>query len=213
MKSIINITSGTYLNAYLQKKYPNEVFVPFNEAMIEGNPLFPIFDENFLIERCNTHEVSKDDYKKNMHDFLEFKNHIHEYDSIVLWFGKDMFCQLNLLTVLAYLNQENYLNSIQFNLIDEENYEIIKQIHIPKDNYLDIYYHLFIEHQMISCQLNDLNQAIHDYFNYTNEIIDFIKENKQLSNQELEIKLMNQTKKYGLGDTQIHKLIQKYKTN
>ena len=213
MKSIINITNGTYLNSYLQNKYSNEIFIPFNEAMIEGNPILPIFSDAFVDERSNTHQVSNESYLENMKEFLNFSKDIHSYDSIVLWFGKDMFCQLNLLTVLAYLHQENYHKPVYLNLIDEETYEIIEQISIPKDNYLDIYQKFFIEHQMIHCQLTDLNQAIYDSFNYTNELIAFIKENNHLSNDDLEIILIEKTKKYGLGNTQIHKLIQKYKIN
>ena len=213
MKSIINITSGLYLNNYLKDKYSNDTFIPFNEAMIEGNPSYPLFDENFILERCKTHQVSKEDYIKNMIDFLELKNHIHEYNSIVLWFGKDMFCQLNLLTVLSYFQQEKYSNPIYLNLINEDTYEIIEQTTIPKDDYLSIYKKVFIEHQRINSLLSDLNQAIQDYLNYTNEIITFIKENNHYSFEELTTLLLEKTKKYGLGDTQIHKFIQKYKTN
>lgn len=213
MKSIINITNGSYLNSYLQNKYPNETFIPFNEAMIEGNPILPIFSDDFINERCQTHQVSKESYFENIEDFLTFSKNITSYESIVLWFGKDMFCQVNLLTVLAYLHQENYHNPIYLNLIDEETYEIIEQISIPKINYLDIYHKFFIEQQMIHCQLTDLNQAMYDFFNYTNELIAFIKENNHLSNDDLEIILIEKTKKYGLGDTQIHKMIQKYKIN
>lgn len=213
MKSIINITNGTYLNSYLQKKYSNETFIPFNEAMIEGNPILPIFSDTFIDERCHTHQVSNESYLENMKGFLNFSKDIQSYDSIVLWFGKDMFCQLNLLTVLAYFHQENYHKPIYLNLIDEENYEIIEQIFIPIDNYLDIYRKFFIEHQFVHCQLTDLNQAMVDFFNYTNELIAFIKENNHLNYNELETRLMEKTKKYGLGNTQIHKLIQKYKIN
>ena len=34
-----------------------------------------------------------------------FKN---KFDTIVLWFGDDMFCQMNMLTILAYLEQSNF---------------------------------------------------------------------------------------------------------
>ena len=67
-KKRINITSGESFNEYIKTKI-NGIFVPFNEALMEGKPLFPLFDETFINERVMTHynDLSKkDEYvKKN----------------------------------------------------------------------------------------------------------------------------------------------------
>ena len=109
MKSIINITNGTYLNSYLQKKYSNETFIPFNEAMIEGNPILPIFSDTFIDERCHTHQVSNESYLENMKGFLNFSKDIQSYDSIVLWFGTIVAGVCGALWFLTQYEFESYV--------------------------------------------------------------------------------------------------------
>ena len=43
----LNITSGQEFNDYIIDK-ENGLFMPFNEAMIEGIPVFPPFSEGFI---------------------------------------------------------------------------------------------------------------------------------------------------------------------
>lgn len=53
----INITSGECLNKILQEKYPNETFIPFNEAMVKSGYNTKLFSEEFIIERSTIHKV------------------------------------------------------------------------------------------------------------------------------------------------------------
>ena len=62
----INITCGQYANDYLSTHLPG-TFIPFNEAMIHGNPIYPLFSEQFILERVQTHNTTLQEYKKNMH--------------------------------------------------------------------------------------------------------------------------------------------------
>ena len=57
----INITSGEYLNNYLKSKYDG-VFIPFNEEMIQGDVLYPLFDNRFIGKRSKFHNVSIEIY-------------------------------------------------------------------------------------------------------------------------------------------------------
>ena len=73
---VINITNGQYFNDYISKK--NEgLFIPFNEALFQGNPKYPLFNNEFIIERTKTHykDVSKThEYLNNMESFLSKSN-------------------------------------------------------------------------------------------------------------------------------------------
>lgn len=51
-----------------------------------------------------------------------FKN---KFDTIVLWFGDDMFCQINMLTILAYLEQCNFEGDVLFCMANEITYEMM----------------------------------------------------------------------------------------
>ena len=122
----INITCGQIANNYYSKKYKDEVFIPFNEAMNKGNPKDDIFSEEFILERIKTHNTTREEYLSKMNEILSLKDEINNYE-ITCWFGDDDFCQINLLTLLGYLDQINYKKEITFCLIDEESYNIIKR--------------------------------------------------------------------------------------
>ena len=122
----INITAGNHLNSILSNKYPSETFIPFREAMIEGEYHFPPFSDAFLIERANTHHTTVDEYKNHMKDFLTFLSHITEYDEIVMWFGNEPFCLINIDVVLKTLKDRNFTKRIILNTVIEETGEIIK---------------------------------------------------------------------------------------
>ena len=119
----INITCGQYANDYYSKIHNNEVFIPFNEAMIYGNPHEDIFSKTFILERIKTHKTTESEYMSNMKEFLDLKDKLNQYE-ITCWFGEDEFCQINLLTLLAYLEQINYKKEITLNLINETTYDI-----------------------------------------------------------------------------------------
>lgn len=119
----INITCGQYANDYYSKTHNNEVFISFNEAMIYGKTHEDIFSRNFILERIKTHKTTLEEYMSKMKDFLDLKDKLNQYE-ITFWFGEDEFCQINLLTLLAYLEQINYKKEITLNLINETTYDI-----------------------------------------------------------------------------------------
>ena len=48
----------------------------------------------------------------------------NDYKCIVLWFGDDMFCQMNLLTVLAFLEQQRYQGKVYYYMVKEMTYDV-----------------------------------------------------------------------------------------
>ena len=210
----INITNGDYFNKYISQRHAG-CFVAFKEAMIEGSPLFPLFDDSFCKERVNTHSPSSSvlDYKKHMGEFITIN--FNDFDEVILWFGKDMFCQMNLLTVLAYLMQIDYKGNVYLNTIVDETNKIIKaKEKINLSNYINIYKSVFIDNKPIRVNNLYLDKAIQDYLllkDNNSPLSLLIKQNVHLPKQELFELIWENTRHLGLGDTQILKLIQKFK--
>jgi len=161
MTHSIHITNGDIFNEYISKKREG-FFIPFREAMIKGSPRFPLFDEAFCRERADTHSTDICGYKEHMGAFLALD--FSEFDQITLWFGKDTFCQLNLLTVLAYLHQQNYAGAVYLNTIDDELCEmLIEKEAIDLSAYSEIYQSVFVYHQFVETKHGYLNRAIREY--------------------------------------------------
>ena len=123
----INITAGECLNKLLKGRYPEESFVPFNEAMIRGSCSAPPFSEEFVRERAAVHGVSAAEYREKLSGFLEVLKHAQEYDEIVLWFGDEPFCVQNRRTVTEALRAHGYRRNIRLNIVHEETGNIIRQ--------------------------------------------------------------------------------------
>lgn len=71
----LNITSGQEFNDYIKDK-ENGLFIPFNEAMIEGIPVFPPFSDEFIKERIATHGCTENEYTSIMSKFFYKKRRI-----------------------------------------------------------------------------------------------------------------------------------------
>ena len=122
----INITAGECLKDILQAIYPDEEFVPFNEAMIQGEYKSALFSDEFITERSIVHKVTEEEYRENMSDFLGLLANINEYDEIVLWFGDELFCRCNRDVVVKMLNQHNYNGNVLLHIVDEETGEVLQ---------------------------------------------------------------------------------------
>lgn len=208
---IINITNGEEFNNYISSKEEG-LFIPFNEALIDGINLYPLFSLEFIFERCKSLKVSKDLYLSKLDVFLNVLKKINSNDILILWFGKDTFCQINLLGVLTYLESLNISNKIFLNIIDDETKEILeKETEIKLGSFTNTYKRLFIDNKFIKCELDYINIAIKEYFylkDKNNDIYKFIESNSSKLNKENLFKqVFLMTRKYGLGDSQIYNLI------
>ena len=124
----INVPAGQFLNSKLKTIYPKKKFIPFNEAMIVGEYTSKLFSESFMEERAKIHQVSIQDYKENLREFIEFLKDIGQYDEVVLWFGEEPFCVKNTEVVLQTLQEYNFQGSIFLNIVVEETGQILKSI-------------------------------------------------------------------------------------
>ena len=167
----------------------------------------------FIKYRCETHHVILEEYKRNTLEPLELLLK-GQFDNIALWFDEDMFCQINYLTILAYLEQINFTGEIKLNLVNY-NFEVIASHDLNAKGYLQIFKQVMIDKSMPrDITLSALEKGIKLYLEYLKEdnvITEYIKKHKDLTRDMLVRELLKSFPEYGLGDTQYFELIDGYR--
>lgn len=204
----LNITNGEYFNKHFIEKH-GEQAVPFCEAMMDGDVISDICSQEFISLRAKALFVSENEYKSKMYVYDALKT--NEYDSICLWFGKDTFCQVNLLTLLAYLEQIQYNGELKLNYIDDETFEILESdINIVLGGYRKIYEDVLISKSLPENLGVLCARAIDLYFDYhadNGALTGLIKANFNKDRTDLICLLLEFSKDYGLSDLQAGRLI------
>lgn len=214
MMKTANITNGEYFNAHFEKEYSKEG-IPFNESMMDGNVTEAVFDDAFVENRSNVHKVDKGEYLEKMRKFSNFIKSPNDYDEIVLWFGDDTFCQINMLCVLAMLEKAGYNGKI-FSVIinDTDLSEIKEKSPVIDDRYGELYDEILINKRYAECRDPLMRRAVRLYFDYLDEngrLATFIREHGELTEYDLTVGLLTAGEDYGLSDIQAAELIKKYK--
>lgn len=212
-KDVLNILNGQFMyEEFKSEKLMGESdYAPFNEAMCVNATTAQIFDDEFIKTRAEGHQGTVENYMKKVIHPLEnlFKK---EYKCIVLWFGEDMFCQMNLLTVLSYLEQSGYKGKVYLNSFREDEFKV-SQIELELGNYFSVYNEVLVNHKKPSHEvLPVMYQAIDLYLEMLKEnnvVVKYISKNKGLPTQELLKRLFNLFPTIGYGDLQYIELINK----
>lgn len=208
----LNILNGQMMYEHFKKHHlfvDNALYVPFNEAMCSGEASADIFSEEFNKLRCQAHGISKEKYIKIT---LEPLQYLFEGrgSEIVLWFDEDMFCQINLLTLLAYLDQIDYRKKVKLNLVDQE-YNLTGSFLLDAVGYKETYKQVMLYKNFPeNINLPVLRKGVKLYLEYlkeNNEIIEYIRQNENVDTDILIKKLIKKFPEYGLGDTQYLELI------
>lgn len=208
----IHITNGDFFNEHFLKAQAGAYAIPFREAMMDGIiPDTPPFSAEFIRLRARHHGVTEEGYRTSIEGLL----HLRRDASLVLHFGYDTFCQLNLLTLLAYLEEIGYAGKVALTLIDDETFAVVEEnIPVTPGKYRAIYRTLLIERKMPDA-LGVLDaRAVALYFDYLSEdglLARTVKEHAEEDETALIIRLLQISADYGLSDTMAKKLIQKYK--
>lgn len=208
-KRILNITNGDVFNRYLLSKIDSEA-VPFREAMMDGKTVLDVYSDAFIELRAKEHCVSREEYESKM-----LPNDICEYTNLNLWFGKDTFCQMNLLVLLAYLEQIQYDGKIALNYIDDETFGVLEaDIEVELLGYTNLYNEILIKKSKpkdvgVLC-LNAI-ELYFDYHSSEGALAKIVRENSEREDVEIIRILLEKSKEYGLSDIQAAKLIKKYK--
>ena len=207
-KKTLNITNGDYFNDYFISKFGGAA-IPFCEAMMDGETTADIFSEEFIALRARSLKVNKAEYRSKMYvyDYLCSD----DYQELRLWFGKDTFCQMNLLTLLAYLEQISYGGKVTLNYIDDETFEVTEaDIDVQLGVYGKIYEDVLISKKSPSDVGALCAEAIDLFFDYRSEdgkLMKLIRANATKEKPELIRLLLEESRDYGLSDLQAEGLI------
>lgn len=186
-----------------------EAMLPFNEAMCDGETCSDIFSEQFVRLRANVHEVTTAEYENITMKPLERLWH-RQFSRVVLWFDSDMFCQINLLTVLAWLDQVHYAGDAQLHLVDAH-FQVIDKFSLNVKGYKALYDEVLINQKPPQhIEPAPLRNGVKLYLKYTepeSDLMSYIAQQQDISKQQLIEYLLKNFKHYGLGDIQYAKLI------
>lgn len=210
---ILHITNGDCFNEYFLSKHGGKA-VPFCEAMMDGKATAEIYSEEFILLRAKELKVSPEEYRSKMHVYEALQE--KAYAELHLWFGKDTFCQINLLTLLAYLEQMGFDGRVIFHAIDDENFEEIgSEQEVQLGIYRNIYEEILIRGQAPE-ETGILDAgAVVLYFDYHAEngmLSRLVRENKGMDRMALICLLLENSRAYGLSDIQAEQLIDAHGT-
>ncbi len=212
-QDILNVLNGQIM---YEKFHSNQwmgasEYVPFNEAMCVHPVTEEVFSRAFNRVRAEGHGGSLHQYEQIVIQPLQkLFTQLHDYKCIVLWFGDDMFCQLNLLTLLAYLEQQQYRGQIYFNTVHEQTYDV-QQTEMELGIFSSLYTHVLLEHQLPEQSvLPVMYQGIRMYIQLQqpdHELYRYITAHPERTEAELVRDMLNLFTHYGLGDTQYIEMI------
>lgn len=211
----IHITNGEIFNHWI-KSQMNETFIPFNEAMMSYSTEGHLFDEFFCQHRAYCHGISVDVYTQKIKPFLDVVENLDEIDELVLWFGQDAFCQMNLLTILSVLEDRNYTGLVQTVLFDE-NKDWKEVLHLQRrqrniSGSTSLFQKVLIEHHRVICDDEIMDHGIELYLDYLSDagkLTKMIHHHPEMSEDELIVLLLKESEEYGLSDVQAKDLIRK----
>lgn len=203
---IINILSGDVMGQYADKLGFADKVIPFGESMITGHPTGDIFSKEFIAERAASLKTTPEKYRKKIVFPL---SKLRSTDEVHVWFGRDMYCQINLITVLALL-EKNGIKSAVFHEVFEDDMVEKSKTEISTEGFSDAYNSILVSREPTVTGLDTVNSAIELYFEFINAdgpLCDFIKENKDDSVLTLTLKIIRSYAEYGLGDVACKDLI------
>jgi len=214
-KDVLNILNGQVMYEEFKAKrlMGDSDYAPFNEAMCVNATTKQVFDDEFINTRAAGHHESVENYiEKVIRPLDNLFN--KDYKCIVLWFGEDMFCQMNLLTLLAYLEQSRYKGKVFLNSFREDEFKV-NQMELKLGDYHSVYNEVLINHVKPSNELLPvLYQAIDLFLEMQSEdnvVTKYISKNKHVPAPELLKRLFEIFPTVGYGDLQYLELINKIK--
>ena len=207
---MLNITNGDYFNNYFKDNI-DACALPFREAMMQGCATKKIFSKEFISARAISLGVQENEYLKNCADLLLAIKDLKDEGQIDLWFGADTFCQLNLLTLLAYLEQVSFKGKVFLHTIDDETFEIIgKKTQVKLGVYNQIYNDVILNKRTPKDYGALSKRGVDLYFDYLSTsgfLAKIVKDNANLTKKEIVVKLLQSSKDYGLSDVLAGELI------
>jgi hypothetical protein len=213
----VHILNGTemYRNFKETQFLEAEFMIPFNEAMCYGETCGDLFSGEFIEMRAKVHQVTTAQYAEITLKPLQ-PLYCEDFVHIALWFDEDMFCQMNLLTILAWLDQTDYGGSIDLHIVGD-NFQPESHYSLKAKGYNQLYKQVMI-HKTMPKEVHPipLYKGVVLYLNYLKEDSDlklYIQQHQDVPIKELVSLLIENFKEYGLGDTQYFEMVKTYRQN
>lgn len=209
--AVLHITSGDSLAMSFQTSgLPDtgDALIPFREAMCDGDAAGTPFSEEFHRARAASLGISIDEYRQNVTEplapFLQAA-----YPAVALWFGEDMFCIVNLISLLAYLDRISYPGQVFLFPVEERIPETAKPpVFLHVHGFEHIYDALLCRHEMPEALSEPFLTGARLYLDYHNPngaLNEYIR--AHIGMDVLLSHLLSHFPEYGLGDTQYQKRI------
>ncbi|MDY0395780.1 helix-turn-helix transcriptional regulator [Virgibacillus halophilus] len=212
-QDVLNILNGQVMYKEFKNKrlMGDSDYAPFNEAMCVNAVTTTIFDHAFIQTRAAGHGESEENYRNKVIEPLN-NLFLKKYNYIVLWFGEDMFCQMNLLTLLAYLEQSHFKGKVYLNSFRDDEFKV-SQTEIALSGYYSVYVEVMVNLMKPTNEVPPvMYQAIGLFLEMqteNNRVIKYILKNKHLPSFELLKRLFEVFPTLGYGDSQYRELIDK----
>lgn len=199
------IASGECVAEELRKAGKENVFA-FNEAMCEGETVSDIESEEFC--RLRKKAYGTENYT---HFAVRLSEKLKTADRLELFFDYDMFCAVNTITLLAYLEQKEYKGEVIFNLAEQNGTaNIVKSFPLTLGSFSSVYKAVLVSRRKAKTGIDHIDKGILLYIDYKkprNEITEFIEKNISLPREELCKEVIMRFSHYGIGDTSAYRLI------
>ena len=206
----MNITSGDYFDAVLRSQ-TEEASIPFREAMLTGPAHPDVFSDAFIAVRARTHHSTPDAWRAHMEPLLSFLDECASCPELVLWFGTDAFCQVNLLTLLAFLDQKHYPGTVRTVLMEEPSWRIVREKSaVSPAGFSGLYRRTLCQGQPERVADPFLDRGIRLYFDLQDPrgaLQTLVYEHPQADRDTLIRILLRESADYGLSDLQAGELI------
>ena len=179
---------------------------PFGEAVISGKLTENIFSKEFISARAASLGTSPEKYSRKIAQPL---SKLRPDDEVHLWFGKDMFCQMNLICVLAVLEKAGIKSAIFHEVFEDQMIEKGSTV-IETSGFSEVFRSVLINHKPVVTSVDSVNSAMEMYFEFISTngpLCDFIRSNNEDSVLTLTFKIIKGFAQYGLGDIQCKELI------
>lgn len=145
MSNTLHITNGDSFTSILQKLGIKGEIITWREMLCEGKTLTNVGSESFWKTRF---DYLNKKYKVTKNKFInltlkEYRNLCNQkkQDTIVLWFEYDLFCQINMVAVISWLNKHR--KGAEIFLVcsgnEDETDKLYGLSELPKEKLLQLY--------------------------------------------------------------------------
>jgi hypothetical protein len=215
-ETTLHILNGQAMYDFFKKKsfLQGQKMIPFNEAMCFGETTEDLFTPEFVEKRAKVHHVSPEIYTDITLNPLKplFSN---GFTHIELWFDMDMFCQINILTILAWLDKKGHSKLIDLHIVGDK-FEPIENYTLMAAGYYELFMEVLVHKTLPeSIHLVPLRKGVELYLTYLHEdsnLMMYAKNNQHMTEKELVYALLENFKEYGLGDVQYLEIIRAHRS-